>query len=360
MKRELTLWSAIALLPLGLAAQGATKIVPDPGPMDGNGSAYYFSVYGAGRAQQIVLGSSLCNNSSVLFELAMRADGSNLAALQAQPYSTFKVTLGYTSNTPAGMSKTFATNRTGTQTLMFNGSYSLPAQNATTRPFNIRWKFAKPYIYVRATGNLLVEFEIPITATQKVAYYTDSHKTSMSSGTSYNFGTPGKFSTPETYKFYCANDANLKPGGTAEMVLQPFTIQYPALSIWGFSKDQWGPVNLPLDLAGLGATNNFLNVSPDLLFGMPLTPIKIGFEGRAALPIPADKNLEGKSIYTQAVFLDGKANKAGMVFSEGLAMTLQHGQAPAQLLGNYDYQAATGNMPIVGEGLVMEFTGSFN
>jgi hypothetical protein len=360
MKSQLTLWAVAALLPLSLTAQGSKKMVPNPGAQDGNGSAYYFSVYEAGRSQQITLGSALCNSSSVILELAMRADGGNMGALPVRSYKTINVSIGYTSNTPANMSKTFATNRTGTQTQVFSGSYSLPAQNTTTRPFNIRWKLAKPFIYTRNQGNLLIEYEVPITATTKFSYFFDAHKQSTTSGSSYNFGTAGSFSAKEKYLFHAGNNADLKPGGKAEMVLQPFSKQYAALSIWGFSKDKWGAITLPLSLAGLGATQNFLNVSPDLIFGMPMTAVTGGFEGRAALPIPSNKIFMGKSLFTQAVFLDLAANKAGLVFTRGLAMTLMNDQPPAQLLGSYDYKAATGQMPVVGEGIVFEFTGSFN
>ena len=80
MKQHLILIAAATLVPLGLTAQGTKKMVPNPGPQDGNGSAYYFSIYEAGRAQQTTLGSALCKNTSIILELAMRADGSNMAA----------------------------------------------------------------------------------------------------------------------------------------------------------------------------------------------------------------------------------------------------------------------------------------
>lgn len=357
MNPYMTLLAAVTLLPLGLPAQGAKKLIPDPGNKDGSTSTPYFSGYGGGRAQQITLGTALCNNTAVLFELAMRADGNTLKALKARSFSSLKLSLGYSSNTPTNMSATFASNRTGTQTLVFSGKYSLPAQNATTRPFNIRWKLAKPYIYTRTKGHLLIEYEVPVSPS-KSEYFLDAHLASTSSGFSYNFGKAGNFASPEAYKLFCANDKDLQPGGKAVMVALPLTKQYPALSIWGFSRDKWGPVKLPLDMGGLGAKLNFLNVSPDLMFGMPLTAVKNGFEGRAGLPIPADKNLMGKTIYSQALFVDAKANQAGLVFSEGLAMTLLQNQSPAQLVGHYDYKQAKGWL--TGAGIVFEFTGSFN
>lgn len=357
MKHPLILLTTLALLPLTLQAQGTKKVVPDPGNQDGSSSTPYFSGYGGGIAQQITLGSALCSSSSIIFELALRADGT--AAIPARTFSTLKLSLGYTSNTPGNMSTTFATNRTGTQTLVFNGAYTLPAQLANQRSFDIQWKLAKPFIYTRNSGNLLIEFEVPVTPT-KSNYFLDCHNQSTNTGVSYTYGTAGTFSSPELYKYYCADDSALKPGGKAEMVISPLSKQYPALTIWGFSNNLWGKIALPLDLTGLGAPKNFLNVSPDLMFALPLTAVIGGFEGRAALPIPSDNKFMGKSIFTQMAFLDQAANKAGLVFSEGLSMTITTNQAVSTLVGHYDYKSTTGYKQSNGTGLVMQFSGSFN
>jgi hypothetical protein len=360
MKPSLCLFAASALLPLSLAAQTtSTKVIPNPGTGDGSSSTPFFSGYGSGIAQQITLGSTLCNSSSILFELALRADGSSMAAVPARSFKTLTLSLGYTSNGPGGMSNTFATNRTGAQTQVFSGAYSLPAQNSTTRPFNVRWKLTKPFIYLRNSGNLLIEYTVP-QPYSKSQYFLDTHHQPGGAGISYNYGKAGAFSSPESPRFTCFNNSELKPGGKAEFIVQPLSKQYPALSIWGFSKDKWGAINLPLDLAGLGATQNYLHVRPDLMLALPLTPLKIGFEGRMALPIPVGNQFMGLNVFTQLVFLDQKANNAGLVFSEGLSMTVQQTQAVARLLGTHDHKLATGSLSPAGTGLVIEFRGSFN
>jgi hypothetical protein len=357
MKQPLILFTALALLPLSLSAQGTKKIVPDPGSSNGSSSTPYFSGYGGGIAQQITLGTALCTSSAIIFEVAMRADGT--AAIPARSFTSLKLSLGYTSKAPSAMSNTFASNRTGTQTQVFSGAYTLPAQVASLRPFNIPWKLAKPFIYTRNSGNLLIEYEVPVAPT-KSSYFLDCHKLSGSSGTSYTYGSAGSFSGPEIYQYACASNVALTPGGKAESVISTLSKNYPALTIWGFNRNLWGNIPLPLDLTGLGAPKNFLNVSPDLMFVLPLKQIKGGYEGRVALPIPADKKFMGQSLFSQMAFLDLNANKAGLVFTEGLSMTIQTNQAVSQLVGHFDYKSATGNLAQAGTGIVFQFSGSFN
>jgi hypothetical protein len=349
---------ALPALTLAVPAQQKKVIPSAAATQDGSTQTPYFSGYGAGIAQQIIDAAAVARGAAIINELALRADGSNLVVVPSRSFTQLKLSLGYTSLTPATMSSTFASNRTGQQTVMFSGAYNLPAQDAISRPFNIPWKFTTPFLYATANGNLLVEFEVPGPAT-KSNYFLDAHQDTTSGGTATPFGTAGSFFNPEVYRVSCADVSQLKPGGSAQLLIASFVSQYPAVAIWGFSNKQFGPLPLPFDLTVLGAPGNFLNVSMDLVLPMSLTMGSGGWEARSTLPIPSLSALRGLTIFAQGLFIDAKANTLGWVLSQGLAMTLERAGVESRLLGTYDSTQATGSLLPVGTGMVMQLTGVF-
>lgn len=90
----------------------------------------------------------------------------------------------------------------------------------------------------------------------------------------------------------------------------------PALLTFGASNTQYGAINLPFDLAPLGARGCL--ILNDWLLVVPGTTqaIASGFIG-IKLQSPADATLIGKTTYSQYVFLDAAANALGMFTSEG-------------------------------------------
>ncbi len=299
----------------------------------------------------------LGRNIAIIREIALRADGASLQSIPARKFSSLILSIGIAKTTPSTMSTTFAANRGSTMTVLFKGAYSLPAQNATTRPFNIVWKLSKPYQYLPKNGDLLLEWEVPITPT-KSNYFLDCHKQTVATGAASVFGSGGSFSTPETYALSCPDVSQLKPGGSTQVHAGVFKVQRAAVLCYGFSKSKYGPLTLPLDLTALGAKGNYLNVSLDLLIPLPLTAGSGGFEGTQKLPIPNDKGLLGLALFAQGIFTDQKANTLGLVFSKGLQLDFARNVLFASLVGHYDYKQSSGWLQ-KGTGYVMQFDGIF-
>ena len=83
-----------------------------------------------GRFQHLVEGRVICNTAAFLSEVSYRCYAWRPMAGRTIP--NFKVTLGYTRKTATTMSLVFATNRAGTQTVLFKGAYNRDDANFST------------------------------------------------------------------------------------------------------------------------------------------------------------------------------------------------------------------------------------
>ena len=351
---------AITALAFALSSPGQAQIsrkLPASAGSSGNSQTPFFSGYGAGRLQQVVAGKAFCRSTAALREVRLRASGGN--AIAGRSFSTLKFWLGYAKTTPTTISPTFANNR-GAQTLVFNGKYSLPAQAANARPFNIVWKLTSPWLYQLNKGDLLLEWEVPGTPS-KANYFFDAHQQKTSNGVALTFGKAGPFKTPERYKVTSDDLTKLRPGGAAILYVGPMTKSRPAIAIWGFSRTKYGALTLPFHLAPLGAKDNYLHISIDIAVGLPLKQGSSGWEGRSTLPIPAIPVLGGKSVYAQALFADAPSNAFGWVWSSAVDMQLG-GIVPIETnhVGHWDPNAArAGFVSRTPIGVVVELFGVF-
>ncbi len=85
----------------------------------------------------------------------------------------------------------------------------------------------------------------------------------------------------------------------------------PTFLLLGFSRDFWGAIPLPFDLAILGATGCALRVSAELTVPM----VNLNGTARQSLPIGSDPFLVGASFFTQAFVVDPAANQLGIATS---------------------------------------------
>ncbi|MCA8971055.1 MAG: hypothetical protein KDC95_14785 [Planctomycetes bacterium] len=333
------------------------RVIPDSAGREGSTATPTLFSQDAGRIQQVLDGNAVMNTVARLTSVNLRLDGTVMTAVASRTLSGFKLTLGTTSATPTTMSTTFATNRTGTQTLVFDGNLVLPAQTATSRPFNIKIPFNKVsiYAYDKTQGNLLVEMEAPGTAKADFGYMIDAHDQSTTRGFYTDYGTPGKLSTGEYARILVQDDFNLRPGRTFTMSVSALRQNYPTVAFLGFSGTTWGSLPLPLPLDGLGATGNVLEMSPD--FALPVSLIQSGqtYVGSLRLTIPS--TAFDLRLYSQWMFFDAAANNFGAAFSPGLAVWVQSTSQPTQYVTNKDPTAATGSLSNSGEGLVIELEG---
>jgi len=200
---------------------------------------------------------------------------------------------------------------------------------------------------------------VPGQATQKQDYYYDSHRTTTSVGSADVFGKAGPFSVSSSYAVDCASTAKLVPGGSIGFTAKGVPSNNGSVAFLGFSRTNYGPLTLPFDLTPLGAPSNWLNVSVDLVVPLPLSASGSLYDGTTTIPVPQDSTLPGLHVYMQGAFVDTKANKFGLVFSEGVDMGLVSGTQYMQFVGSADSASSSGGMG-VGEGCVLQLVGVFN
>ena len=336
-----------------------TKVVPAAAAKrDGNKSTPYFAGFSAGRVQQITMGSSLCQKTAVLSEVALRHDAASKGVISGMDFAKLIFSVGYASKTPATMSSKFATNRSASGlVLVYQGRYSLPKQPLGLRPFNIPFKFPNAFVYTRSKGDLLMEWEIPALA-RRVDYFFDAERSSGFQGSSKVYGAGGAFKSGDAYRITCNDVMSLLPGGSVKVMVWGLKKAYPAWLVTGFSDKKYGALGLPFHLSGLGAPGNYLNASLDLLTPLPLKFGKVGYEGRSVLPVPNDLTLFGIQVYSQPIYADPASNSLGLVFGHGLSMQFISGGQEQQLLAHQDYKRPLGYLGN-GDGLVIRFTGVF-
>ena len=350
----------LTLLSCTLCAQ--TKVFPVAATSSGNSSSFPPFVVDGGLLQEIVAGSTISTRSATLSGLQLRSGRANSATGRKIP--RLIVRLAHTTRSPATMSTNIKANRTSVPTTVFDGAYALPAQSTTTAagPWNIGWKWSRPFVFQNSLGNLLIEIEMPGPATTKFRYAVDSF-VAGTRGKHVSFGTKGKFAGGDNFNMF-SNLDQLRPGGEATMRVVNLKQGYPAIAIYGLSKSQWGTLRLPFDLKGLGAPDNALQVSMDILF--PVAPWQIAtnlWNLRAVLPLPNLASLGGKKLYGQTFFFDRSSNALGLVFSNATEMTLGSGPATdVSAIHLLDTKLGFGGFVHPGQtgGPVIRLTGSFN
>ncbi len=355
LSRPLTFVVILALAG-ALPAQIKRVIPGSVATQDGNRSSPFFAAYAAGRVQLIIERSELCQTLAMINQVALRADAAVI--VPKKTISSVKFTMGYAKTTPSGMNLNFAANRSGTQRVMFNGRLDLPAQVAASHPFNIVWKFTKPFQFLSKNGDLLLEWSIPLIFSVG-SYHLDTHQQTAPTGYAHPFGKNGSFAAPELYGMSCPSPNKLKVGGSLDLRAGSFRNKYPSFVAVGFSRQQFGPLPLPLDLSSVGAKGNALYVSLDVFFPLAMTGTPGRWEVKSSAPIPTDTNLKGLWVYAQTVFLDAKANPFGLVFSEGLSLRLANKALVSSHTAHYDDTAPGGHVVYAGTGHVVEFGGVF-
>jgi hypothetical protein len=310
-----------------------------------------FSYEGGSRTQHLIEGVAL--SARIVRQFAYRRDAGT-GTFAAKQMANFKVTIGYSGLTAATMSTTFASNRSGNQTVVFQGTYSRPAQPPApvVGPWNVVFKLATPFVYVPAQGNLLLELEEAGSAASEIHYDLDAVKADATTGWTARFGSNGAFKSQETYAVACPTPASLRPGGAATVTASGLSQDYPAAVAYGFSATQYGPLGLPFDLTAVGAPGNTLYVSLDLIVPIILS----GGRGSTSLPIPNSAGLAGVSLFGQGLFLSAASNSLGIVWSAGVSMMLS-GDQPMQVLSSASSLTATGGFlfgPKILGGMVVE------
>ncbi|MCC6670532.1 MAG: hypothetical protein IT458_05685 [Planctomycetes bacterium] len=225
----------------------------------------------------------------------------------------------------AGMSATFATNRTaGTGGVAFTRKvYNLPAM-PLGNPTNTYARLPLDTPHVFAGPNLLVE----VVAFGATVVSTNWRADMCSGTTGGGAGTFGTKCGPTTNTIN--STGTYLPGNTITITEASGPVNAAAVAMIGFSQAALGPIPLPYALGGLGFTGCNLYQSADVGIGSTLSAAG---GGSLPLPLPANPALNGVSFGAQWVNLD-PASPGGASFTAGRRITL----GPIPCPGAYLYR----------------------
>lgn len=282
------------------------------------------------RTQHLIEGAAFCQTVAILTGFSYRTAG--WWGLHG-PHRFDKLTLsvGHTKKTANTMSLTWAENRSEPQVPVLTGSYHLPSVTKTkgAGPWGIvNFPFAKPFLYQRASGNLLIEFDI---ADIPSTYFNYALDADIEGGATVTYGPQGRFSDGQWSQAAINFQTRLRPGGQVEVL--PYPMDKPGLALYGFSNQRFGSLKLPLDLTGFGAPGNWLHTSVDLV--LPLLPRYNGLFYSAILPVPDLPVFGGTVLFAQSLHPDKAANGLGLVFSNCVEVHIGEKSSPMLQIWGY-------------------------
>ena len=345
MQRSLA--CVISFLSCAVLAPAQTSIVVPTSAATVDANPYVSQPFtvDVGRFQHLIRGDALTPSVALIREFAYRADQRMGSAAKGRVVPNVTLYAGYSLKSPVTMLPTFAANRSGAQTKIFSGSYSLPTQPRLTGPgpWNIVFKFSTPFVYTRANGNLMFEFEMPGRLTTLHWYPVDAFSGSRG-GTMRRFGSAGRLAGGDSYGVSGLGLYLLHPGGRAMLGIDGLRKNYPVLAAFGLSNSRYGSLRLPFDLGALGATGNQLSVSLDLMIPIALQiDPKSRYYGAGVLPLPT-AGLPAR-LYGQALIFDPPSNRLGIVASQAIEFSLdQKPGAPCQCIASADSTQPNGVM----------------
>jgi len=246
-----------------------------------------------------------------------------------------EIDLGYSSNTPATMSRSFAANITGTPTrVLQRRRVSLPAwsgRNTNPANFGVRTPFDRQFNYLPKAGQTLL-FDSRRTAgphldLQKGEFFfvdgvaDSSLPVSSLYGLQLNRGSGVVmgFLTPQTGVAPQLSSSGLPAvGGEFRLQIRQARAQTGAIAILGTSDKKWLSLTLPLDLTPFGAKGCSLLTAFELASAVNIDAFG---EADLAFPVPDQPALLSAVLFHQVLVVD-PANALGLVGTNGLRTQL--------------------------------------
>ena len=248
---------------------------------------------------------------------------------------TMTVTMGHSTNLPSAMSSTFANNIKVGKVQIFKGTVNYPAAIKGTgpAPWTHILKIVKPIIFIAQKANKSMTIDMVITATTG---YTTSTYTMDAAGPDAG-GRTSNPSSSSTCKF-SNNKYNSSIGYTLGGLTNTGGIWYVSygnilplapgiMTISGFGVDKPGPWKLPIDLTVLGAPGCKWNVGLETGLWIPIVATASGQARVPNLMIPP--GFGGMAFYDHSLFLDAKANNAGLVVGWSSKWSIGTGKGPS-------------------------------
>jgi len=248
---------------------------------------------------------------------------------------TMTVNLGYSTALPAAMSSTFANNIAVGKVQIFKGTMNYPAAVKATgpAPWTHVLKIIKPIIFVVQKGtnkSMTVDMVITATTGYTTSTYTMDAAAPDTGGRLSNGSAPSqcKFSNAKYASSLGYSTSNMKSPGSWYVRYGSILPNAPGImTISGFGLDNKGTWPLPISLTPLGAPNCNWHVGLEAGIWIPVTANASGSATVPTLPIPS--GFSGKHFYDHSLWLDQKANKAGLVVGWSSKWYIGTGKAPS-------------------------------
>jgi hypothetical protein len=165
------------------------------------------------RIMQIVDASQFAalSGPSLLTQVALRPD--RIPGPSGPRPQTLRIYASTTSRTVASLSTSFANNLGPNNTLIFDGTLTLATQNTlgpgNTRQFDMVYQLTTPFLYNRAAGNLLLDFQMSSGPVQALRFDAVSGNSALSSLVAFGSSTAptGFISDSQVFQFTFAAPA---------------------------------------------------------------------------------------------------------------------------------------------------------
>ena len=267
--------------------------------------------------------------AGVFKELAFR---NTLTIANAAKTSTVTMWMGYTKADPGQLPPKFSMLKPTRRVQIFKGTVNLPSTDRVTQKW-VPVKLTTPFVYSRVFGNFMIEMQGKSASTTYWFMDATNHGHDWNRGVGTRYGTSCQGSqTSFAMSQILRTRHTCTPGGHINAYV--FGINRPSkvvIQLLGFRRTS----PFPIDLTAAGAPGCWLNTSPDIINVVPvLATIPSRYSiALWSMPLPNDPKISGAKINSQFIDIDKAANKLGMVFSNGLEVTVGS-------KGNFVYKGA--------------------
>ena len=310
-----------AFLGVPLLAQATYDVIPKGFGYDktaggvGMGTPWWMNV--ETRRADVFTPAAIGISAGVFKELAFR---NTLTIANSSKSTNVTMWMSYTKADPGQLPPKFSMLKPSRKVQVFKGTVNLPLTGRVTQTW-VPVKLTTPFVYSKVFGNFLIEMQGK-SATSSIWFMdATNHAIDWTKGLGVRYGNTCRGTQTTVAMNQALRTTHTStPGGHINGY------------IWGVNRGSKVVIQLlgfkrsspfPIDLTAAGAPGCWLNTSPDIV-----TPVPVSFNlpnynlALWSLPLPNDPKISGAKINSQIIDIDKNANKLGMVFSNGLEVTI--------------------------------------